>query len=235
VPAWDADAVLFDFGGTLDTDGVHWCEEFRDVYARAGLRPARSDFDAAFLDAERELGRVAPLEGVGFAELLDRQLGLQLASLSRRVPALSVTDDLRRDLAAYAAADVETGAARARAVLAALAPRRRIGVVSNFYGNLAEVLRDLRLSPWIAASVDSARAGVSKPDPAIFRLALQRLGVAAERCVVVGDAYDRDIEPAKAIGCRTVWLKGRSWKEWTDVPAADAVIASVAELPALLA
>lgn len=232
---FEAEAVLFDFGGTLDTDGVHWCEEFRDVYARAGVPLAREDMDAAYLEAERALARVAPLEGVGFAELLDRQLGLQLESLARVVPGFAAGPGTRATLRALATADVEAAVARARRVLEVLAPRRRIGVVSNFYGNLEDVLRDLGLAPWIAVAVDSVRVGVSKPDPGIFRLAIERLGVAPARCVVVGDAYDRDIEPARAIGCRTVWLKGRSFKEWPDTAAADAVIASVVELPALLA
>jgi FMN phosphatase YigB (HAD superfamily) len=230
----DVDALLFDFGGTLDTDGVHWCEKFWDLYRAAQVSVDRAAFDQAYLAAERELGRRAPLQHVGLAALLEMQVGLQMSALAALRPGFKRLPAQEARICAQANEDVEATLVRARSLIEHLRYRYRIGVVSNFYGNLEEVLRDLRLAPWIAVAVDSARVGVSKPDPRIFALALEGLGVPAARCLVIGDAYDRDVVPAKSLGCRTVWLKGRSFREWTDVPAADAVIGSIHELPGLL-
>ena len=61
--------------------------------------------------------------------------------------------------------------------------------------------------------VESAVVGVRKPDPAIFQLAANALQLPPSDIVVVGDSYEKDLLPARAIGCRTVWVKGEEWKE----------------------
>ena len=107
-------------------------------------------------------------------------------------------------------------------------------LVTNFYGNIQSVLRDFRLD-FFKEIVESSRVGVRKPDPRIYELGVDRLGMDAKEIVVVGDSYDKDIIPAKAIGCKTVWLQGEGWgKTPEDVSAADAVITSIARLPQIL-
>jgi len=87
---------------------------------------------------------------------------------------------------------------------ACLALRRgglRLAVVSNWDVGLHEHLRDLGLSTLVDAVVTSAEAGAPKPAPAVFELALARLGAAPQRTVHVGDA-DADAEGARAAGLR---------------------------------
>jgi putative hydrolase of the HAD superfamily len=62
-----------------------------------------------------------------------------------------------------------------------------LAVVANWDCALAEHLERLGLAQYFSAVVTSAQAGAAKPDPAIFRTALDRLGVAASRAVHVGD------------------------------------------------
>src|SRR5262249_23698929 len=71
----------------------------------------------------------------------------------------------------------EGGWERSRALLSRLRGRVRIGVVSNFYGNLEVLLAEAGLAAALDTVVESARVGVEKPDPAIYRLAAERLGV----------------------------------------------------------
>jgi len=52
----------------------------------------------------------------------------------------------------------------------------------------------------------SSVVGVSKPDPRIFRIALQRLGVLAQECLFVGDDYDCDYRGPERVGLRPVLL-----------------------------
>ncbi|MBQ2954081.1 MAG: HAD-IIIA family hydrolase [Clostridia bacterium] len=82
----------------------------------------------------------------------------------------------------------------------------RIGVIANQAAGTADRLRAWGLLEYIDLVIASAEAGVAKPDPAIFRLALKRAGCAAAEAVMIGDRLDNDIAPAKTVGMRTVWL-----------------------------
>ena len=80
--------------------------------------------------------------------------------------------------------------------------------------------------------VESAVVGVRKPDPRIFSIGVERLGMEPAEVAVVGDSYAKDIAPAKAVGCRTVWMRGEGWggDEPVETPAADFTIRSLAQL-----
>ncbi len=85
-------------------------------------------------------------------------------------------------------------------VLTALRARGlRLGVISNFDRRLYPVLRDLGLSSYFEKIVISSEVGADKPDPAIFRHALEALGVPADAALHVGDDPKRD-GGARAIG-----------------------------------
>ena len=77
----------------------------------------------------------------------------------------------------------------------------RLAVVSNWDVGLHDQLARLGLTAVIDEVVTSAEAGAPKPDPAVFRLALSRLGVMPGRAVHVGDA-PADEEGARAAGMR---------------------------------
>ena len=77
----------------------------------------------------------------------------------------------------------------------------RLAVVSNWDVGLHDHLRTLGLDTLVAAVVTSAEAGAPKPAPAVFELALARLGASPDRTVHVGDA-DADAEGARAAGLR---------------------------------
>ena len=73
--------------------------------------------------------------------------------------------------------------------------------------------------------------GIRKPDPRIFTLGVEALGLPPEDVTVVGDSIDKDILPARQAGCHTVWFKGEGW---TDAPVderqADRVITDLTQL-----
>ena len=63
------------------------------------------------------------------------------------------------------------------------------------------------IGEYICLTVSSAEAGIAKPDPTIFRLALEQANCAAENAVMIGDRLDNDIIPAKQLGMHTIWVK----------------------------
>jgi putative hydrolase of the HAD superfamily len=115
-------------------------------------------------------------------------------------------------------------------ILSRLRNRFRMGVVSNFYGNVGTLCREAGLSESLNAILDSNRVGVGKPDPAIFRMALDRLDLPPENVIFVGDSYEQDMIPARKVGLKTVWLKGPNPRIPADATPVDAVIEGLAEL-----
>lgn len=83
----------------------------------------------------------------------------------------------------------------------------RLGVVSNWDSRLQGISDGLGLSPAVDAVVISAVAGVRKPDPGIFRVALDALGVRPEEAVHVGDLPEEDVAGALAAGVRPVLIR----------------------------
>jgi putative hydrolase of the HAD superfamily len=91
-------------------------------------------------------------------------------------------------------------------VLERLARTHRLGVVSNFYGNVERILADAGFAPLLTVVADSNRVGAMKPDRRIFDHALAALGTAPARTLHVGDSHERDVRAAKSLGLRTAWL-----------------------------
>jgi putative hydrolase of the HAD superfamily len=149
-------------------------------------------------------------------------LGVADARLTERLAGRFV-DDTRAQLAASAA------------VLARLAARYRLGIVSNFYGNLAAICAEAGLSPLLGVVADSTVVGAGKPDARIFRHALDALGVAPAAATFVGDSRPRDMDGARALGMRHVWLVDAAAPAAAPCCAGDPVIRDLAELESVLA
>lgn len=195
-------AVCFDYGGTLDGPGSHWLPRFLELYREAGLVLPFERFRAAFDHATR----------CGYADPRVSTMDLQSLiefHVARQLEHLAVDDR------ALAARIIETFVARSRAALAEsravldrLRHRVALGVISNFYGNVDRILDDADIGPWLRVVIDSNRVGVSKPDPAIFALAIRGLGCAPAETLYVGDSFEKDVVAARAAGLRSAWLVG---------------------------
>jgi len=217
---------IFDYGGTLDTGGNHWGKVIWHAYERQHVPVTEQQFREAYVYAERTLGKNPIIQpDFTFRQTLEKKLQLQLEFLNSSL--FTFHSSLLSDL--YAHTKAET--ARSREVLMALKARYPMVLVSNFYGNVEVVLREFGLDGIFQSIVESAVVGVRKPDPRIFTLGVEALGLKAEEVVVVGDSMDKDIIPAKKAGCRTVWFKGEGWTDdAVDESQADKVITKLDEL-----
>ena len=83
-------------------------------------------------------------------------------------------------------------------------------------------------------SIDRRNVGAGKPDPRGFHALLEKLGVAAGESVMVGDSLPRDIQPAREMGMRTIWVN-RAGKDADGEIQPDATIRELSPLPGLLA
>jgi HAD superfamily hydrolase (TIGR01509 family) len=97
--------------------------------------------------------------------------------------------------------------AGALALLQALKPDYRIGIVTNNRTEeQVEKLAFLQMTPLVDALITSEEVGVLKPDPRIFEEALRRLDACPEETVLVGDNWHADVLGALAVGIRPLWL-----------------------------
>ena len=108
-------------------------------------------------------------------------------------------------------------------------------LVSNFYGNINQVLKDAEIDGYFKDVIESAVVGVRKPNPAIFALGVCALDLPASQVLVVGDTYGKDIIPAHKLGCHTLWIKGLQWEEKkVDESIPDGIIKKLSEMEEFL-
>ncbi len=122
---------------------------------------------------------------------------------------------------------------KAHDVLAALRDSSlRLGLITNGAAVWQRRKIDsLGIASYFGVILISEAEGVRKPDPEIFRRAVNALGVSAGEAVMVGDNPEADIQGAKSFGMKAVWKRDDYW----DPPeVADAVIDNLEELPRLL-
>jgi len=82
----------------------------------------------------------------------------------------------------------------------------KLGVISNFDSRLYDLLRACRLDHFFDSVHISTRVGAAKPDPAIFRAAVNHYAVEARRAWHVGDSLREDVEGAMAAGVNAILL-----------------------------
>ncbi len=229
-------ALIFDYGGTLDTAARHWAHVLWEGFRHAEIPVSEALFREAYVHGERTLARqpiITPEDD--FHVLLQKKTDIETAYLvqSGYWSTEEATRQQRsRQVADYCYAYARRTVAESRLVLDCLRGQYPMVLVSNFYGNIETILRDFGLADYFMQIVESAVVGVRKPDPAIYRLGVEATGLPAEAVLVVGDSYDKDVIPARAVGCRTAWLKGEGWtEECVDESVPDLILTSLSELP----
>lgn len=206
---------IFDYGGTLDTGGQHWGKVIWHAYERQQVPVTEEAFREAYVHAERTLGKNPIIQpDFTFYKTIETKIRIQLDYLQEKNDVSSVSSYLKPLTdSLYEATVKET--AKSREVLLQLKQQYPMVLVSNFYGNIATVLKEFQLDGIFDTIIESAVVGVRKPDPQIFTLGVEALGMQPDEVVVVGDSMDKDIIPAGKAGCHTVWFKGEGW---TDDP-----------------
>jgi HAD superfamily hydrolase (TIGR01509 family) len=204
-------AVLFDWGDTL----MQWTpdDELLVDGHRAGLAAIGREPIAAMTDRFRDVYLrefFAPgvIEEIEYPAQVRRLLGEF---------GVEVDDDgllrfLEAEHAAWAPA--RQLAATTHALLESLRGRGlRVGLVSNAFDPpelLHRDLADLGVADLLDVAVFSSQIGRRKPDPAIFRYALEQLDVEPESALFVGDTAATDVAGAAALGmrtCQALWFR----------------------------
>ena len=105
-----------------------------------------------------------------------------------------------------------------------LTERCRVALLSNIWSNSdlwTSYFQQIDIAGCFNSVTFSSGVGINKPSPQLFELALQEVGSAASKSVMIGDSYRRDIVPAKSLGMHTIWI---CEDPIDDHPDADVVV-----------
>lgn len=215
--------VFVDLGGTL-WDERPWHDVLyrtcAEVLAEAGHPVPLEILRARFRDLIRNhvsaytrayVQEVVPDEAAAAAILreVSRRTRDRAGELQPLLPgALELLDDLRRD--------------------------HRVGIVANQPATVRPHLEATGVAGRSEFAILSGEVGLAKPDPAIYRVALERAGCAPEDAVMVGDRIDNDVVPAKAVGLRTVHVPSAAYAiqvPRSDAERPDVAVARLEEVP----
>jgi len=226
-------AVFFDAGETLVHPAPSFAKLFAQVVTREGY-PRDSVAISEGLAMVTDEFRRASDEHALWTTAPERSRRFWLGVYDRFLDVLDLPRDDGLADTLYRAFTDRTNYASFDDVGSALEALRdaglKLGVISNYEAWLEDLLLDLELTSLLSVRVVSGIEGVEKPDPAIFHLALQRIGLPASDVVYVGDVPDFDIDPAAAVGMFPVLIDRRGrHPDFTGPRVSD-----LRQLPALL-
>lgn len=195
----NAQVVFLDFGGTLARQTNTREEAVAASLAEIGRPVAIADAGRAVAAARERFAGRSP-SGLLYAqrqehfirlyEVVARELGFD--SDARRVGE-HLWETQRDSYALYPEAPAALDELRSRGA--------RLGIISNWDKlDLADVCRDLGIARCFDVILPSAEAEADKPDPRIFRRALQLAGAKAESVAHIGDSYGADVQGARGMG-----------------------------------
>jgi len=185
------ETIIFDFGGVMVNFGQ--LDSFQEQEARLGLH-AGSLAEILWQSLDWRLAEVGAITDEEYWRRICDRLGLHTPEAIRDFP-----QDLFRD----AKTDP-----RMADLVRQLQGQYRTGLLSNASDVLPRLIRErYSLDGLFDVEVVSALVGLAKPDPAIYQLALERLGTAPEATIFVDD-YEPNVEAAAALGIRGIHFVG---------------------------
>ena len=198
------DAVVFDLWGTLVDELTH-PEANRLVYRRKTDETAdllgvdRDDFARAWsaTSPDRMVGRITSTEAT--LSHICQELGTEPGADRVRIAA-AIRYEYVRDALSPRPGTVET-------ISTLKESGYRVGLISNCTEEVSRLWRSTPFAPLVDTAVLSFDAGVAKPDRRIYELAVNGLGVSAERCIYVGDGSDGELSGAAKAGMTAVLIR----------------------------
>jgi len=187
----DIEAIIFDFGGVMVP--FSQMDSLKEQESRLGLQPG-SLAEILWRSADWRLAEVGAITDEEYWRRTGPRLGLHMTEAIR---------DFQQDLFRDAKTD-----RRMADLVRRLRSRYRTALLSNASDVLPRLLRErYGLGGLFDVEVFSALVGLAKPDPAIYRLALERLGTAPEATVFVDD-YEPNVEAAAELGIQAIHFVG---------------------------
>ena len=220
-------AITFDFGGTLahgDLDKDNYKRSLLDFFRSLGFSGGEAKLNNA---------RNGMLKRLSTAQKRNRELRFEdlyqglLFELGIH-PTQENLDYIEQLYYRFFRIELVSGV---KEMLVELGGRYKLAIISNVTSNASRfVLQKSDLEQYFDYVVLSRDLGIRKPDPEIFNFTLQNLKVKSGEAVHVGDSLEDDVQGAKNVGMKTVWIKGDTEIQHIHP---DFIIPKVTELPSL--
>ena len=240
----DIRALIFDFGGTLDGNGIHWLERAYQFIHERHPEITREAFDKADKEAITEFalgdssiewayqdGSMLPVGAVASKYAARCNLRETTEAIADGIyKRLGLSEKMKAEYVEWFCAGAAEHLRENRRWLETLHGTYQLAVISNNFGNTRGWCDEYALTPLLGAIIDSTVLGIAKPDARIFEAALSDLGVAPSDAIYVGDSYAADMVGGKNAGMWTAWLVGNQKKMCPDPTMVDVHLLHLHEL-----
>jgi len=195
------DTVLFDFGGCIDGNGKHPRLHFFQAFLKTETleKSELSSFQDAYTAADQKILKESLVQSLSLYPMNLLMTELICEHLELTAPAIS-------DIASQVTAFQSTHIKASKNTLKELSRDFTLGIVSNFSGNLENILREFGIRDYFAVVVDSFYTDYMKPDFRLFDIALRKLNKEPFRCLYVGDNPTSDIAPSQQLGMKAILI-----------------------------
>lgn len=224
----DIENIIFDFGGTLDGNGIHWRDRFFYLIKKQIPALTWEQFEYAdhrsiadFVADERTKSRTLRQSAETILSGINHYLPIGIIDLAL------TTEQFCQP--------AEEFLKRNRDFLEKLASSYRLGVISNNFGNTQGWCDEYELTPLLDTVIDSTVVGIEKPDPKIFYLALDEMGISSKNSVYVGDTFSDDVVGSNQAGMFSAWLVGTEDKACPNPSLVDIFLSQLDTLTDFLA
>ena len=224
----DIENIIFDFGGTLDGNGTHWRDRFFYLIKKQIPALTWEQFEYAdhrsiadFVADERTKSRTLRQSAETILSGINHYLPIGIIDLAL------TTEQFCQP--------AEEFLKRNRDFLEKLASSYRLGVISNNFGNTQGWCDEYELTRLLDTVIDSTVVGIEKPDPKIFYLALDEMGISSKNSVYVGDTFSDDVVGSNQAGMFSAWLVGTEDKACPNPSLVDIFLSQLDTLTDFLA
>ena len=197
-------AILFDFGGTLDNNGIDWFTRLQRLINQTGDPITRETFDLHGGRAAEGIDNLPDTRTLSMSQLAHRLIQYTHDDITETTAAAPAWNP--PDIADAFIAESSENIRRNVDTLQQLSQRFRLGCISNNWGNTAGWCKEFDLDKLFEVMIDSTLVAAAKPDPRIFHAALNEMDLPPEECAYVGDRFDCDIKGAHAVGMTPIWI-----------------------------
>ena len=244
----DIRALVFDFGGTLDGNGIHWLERTYRFIQERHPEITREAFDEAdratitefalgdsSIEWSYQDGSMLPVGAVASEHAARCSLRETAEAIAAGIyKRLGLSEEMKDEYVDSFCEGAAKSLAENRRWLETLHDTYQLAVISNNFGNTRGWCDEYGLSPLLEVIIDSTVLGIAKPDARIFEAALSELGVAPNQAIYVGDSYSADMIGGKNAGLWTAWLVGDQVKPCPDPSMVDVQLSHLHELTGFL-
>jgi putative hydrolase of the HAD superfamily len=229
-------AVMFDFGATLVQDDKFdyfgSLQKAQKILENAGIAPPFNEFKRIYLQVRKELWSDPTFR--------EHTYMFRLAKTLKRSGYNVAESDIRlreaTDVFLYALVDSLYMESFIPSILKDLHKHYGLGVVSNL--GIPEVvpttLERLEIRKYFSVITASGSVGYRKPSPVIFNEALKAMDTSPKETAFVGDSLYYDVQGAKAVGIKAIWLKRNIHAKENIKVKPDRTIDSLENLPETL-